>query len=231
MYKGIGADYGIASGLSDDSAMKAFKDLTDFFTSYKLPYPIDFVNRFRTGEIVIGISDYMDYAKLELIAPEINGLWSFAPIPGTVKNGILDNTVTCQTKQCVMLRQVEKKGMTDEAWTFMTWWMSTEVQVEYANAIESALGASARYATSNKEVLTQLPWSTADAEKLLEQFEHTKGIPAVPGNYMQSRMVDFTFRNVLAIGDNPRESLYLNIKTINAELSKKRGEFGLSVAH
>jgi ABC-type glycerol-3-phosphate transport system substrate-binding protein len=126
-----------------------------------------------------------------------------------------------------MLKSAEEKDVVDEAWTFMRWWMSTEIQTEYAIAIESILGSSARYATANKEVLVQLPWATADADKILEQFEHTKGFPPVPGHYMTNRMVDYTFKNVVSSGANPRETLNLNIKEINRELTKKRKEFGL----
>ncbi|MDF2542515.1 MAG: hypothetical protein K0S47_2233 [Herbinix sp.] len=229
LYLGEGKDYGIASALAEENAMEAFKELTDFFTAYKLPVTVDFANRFRTGEIPIGIADYTEYNKFELLAPEIKGLWSFAPIPGTVQDdGTIDNTVASTTTQCVMLKSVVEKDAVDEAWTFMRWWMSTEIQTEYAIAIESILGTSARYATANKEVLVQLPWSTADAEKILEQFDNTKGFPPVPGHYMTNRMVDYTYKNVVTGGYNPRETLYLNMKEINRELTKKRKEFGLS---
>ncbi|GHU75657.1 hypothetical protein FACS189461_2280 [Spirochaetia bacterium] len=77
-------------------------------------------------------------------------------------------------------------------------------------------------------MLVQLPWSASDARKLLEQFNATKGIPPVPGNYMTSRMVDYAFNNVVAGKANARETLFLNTRDINEELTKKRREFGLS---
>lgn len=231
LYLGQGKDYGTESGLAEESAMGAFKELTDFFTAYKLPVVVDFANRFRTGEIPVGIADYTEYNKFELLAPEIKGLWSFSPLPGTVReDGSIDNTVVGATTQCVMLKTAEDKGVAEEAWTFMKWWMSTGIQTEYANALEAALGASARYATANKEVLVQLPWSVDDADKILEQFEHTKGIPPVPGNYMTTRMLDYTYKDVVSSGANPRETLYLNIKEINRELAKKRKEFGIGTS-
>ena len=231
LYLGTGKDYGIQSGLAGESAMEAFKELTDFFTAYKLPVVVDFANRFRTGEVPIGIADYTEYNRFELLAPEIKGLWSFSPIPGTLQpDGTVDNTVACTTTQCVMLKTAEGKGVTEEAWTFMRWWMSTEVQTEFATAIEAILGASARYPTANREVLVKLPWAAADAEKLLEQFEHTKGVPPIPGHYMTTRMIDYTFKDVVASGASARETLYLNIKDINMELTKKRKEFGLNTA-
>ncbi len=228
LYLGEGKNYGIASGLTTGVAMETFKDFTDFFTAYKLPASVDFANRFRTGEIPIGIAEYTEYNRFELLAPEIKNLWSFAPMPGVLKeDGTIDNTVVCSTVQCIMLKAAQERGREDAAWNFLKWWISTETQLEYANSIEAILGSSARYATANREVLERLPWATKDLEKILEQFEHTKGIPPVPGHYMTSRMLEYTFDNVVTNGANPRETLYLRIKEINAELTKKRKEFRL----
>lgn len=230
LYLGAGKDYGIQTALTNDYAMEIFREFTDFFTGYKLPYPTDFSNRFRTGENPIGIASYTEFNKLELLAPEIKGLWSFELIPGTLKeDGSIDHTSASSTTQCIMLKTAADKGFMEEAWTFMKWWISTETQTAYANAIESVLGSSARYATANKDVLKNLPWSTADSEKLLDQFEQTKGFPPVPGHYITTRQIDFTFKRVVSDAKyNPRVTLYLNAKEINIELTKKRREFGLS---
>ena len=97
-----------------------------------------------------------------------------------------------------------------------------------SNALEALIGTSARYAAADPEVLKQLPWSNAELESLLSQFENTTGIPAVPGNYMTTRMVQYAFNDVVSDHANPRETLYLNIKDINEELDRKREELHLS---
>lgn len=226
MYKGKGNDYGIESGLSEDNAMVAFEKLTEFFTSYKLPVTADFANRFRTGEIPLGIAPYTTYNQLAIFAPEIKGLWSFAPVPGVIdSSGKLNNTVVADTTDCVIMRSAKNKA---NAWDFIKWWLNKDTQLEYANMLEATMGAGARYATANKEVLVQLPWPKDQVEQLLLQFESTKGVPEVPGGYMTGRMIDYAFKEVVTNGQNPREALYLNIKDINKELTKKRKEFHLS---
>ncbi|MGL6174399.1 MAG: extracellular solute-binding protein [Cellulosilyticaceae bacterium] len=226
IYGGEGLDYGIESALHEESAMKAFKQLTEFFTSFKLPVSADFSNRFRTGEIPLGITYYNTYNQLEVFAPEIRGIWSFAPLPGTVdESGYINNQFVTSTIQCTILRDAKD---VDAAWQFLRWWMDTDTQVKYANTIEAIMGSAARYPTANKEVLKQLPWSNKDAEQLIAGLESTVGIPAVPGNYMTTRMIDYAFKGVVTDGQNPREAMYLNIKDINNELTKKRKEFGLS---
>lgn len=224
-YLGEGNDYGIASGLASDAAMKAFKDLTDFFTCYKLEVSVDFPNRFRTGEMPVGITNYTTFCNLEIFAPEIKGLWSFAPFPGVVQeDGTIDNTYVTDTIQSVIMKNCDN---TESAWEFLKWWTGTETQLQYANTVESVMGTAARYPAADRAVLEQLPWSSAEYRQLVAQLENSKGIPAVPGSYMATRMVSYSFDDVVANSSNPRETLYLNMKAIDKELTKKRAEFSL----
>ena len=223
---GIDTDYGIESGLRDEEAMIAFKRLCEFFTTYSLPVSADFSNRFRTGEIPIGVADYTTFNTLEIFAPEIKGLWNFAPLPGFKDaNGNINNTAVSGSVHTTILNASKRH---DDAWEFMKWWLDTNVQTSYAQTIEAIMGGGARYATANPDVLQALPWSATQADTLLAQFENTIGIPDVPGYYMTSRMVDYAYKNVVTDGQNPREALYLNVKEINDELTKKRKEFDLS---
>lgn len=228
VYLGEGNDYGIESGLASDEAMEAFKDYTDFFTSYGLAVQLDFANRFRTGEVPVGVINYTMFNALEIFAPEIKGLWSFHPMPGVEReDGSIDNTFVVDTTQSVIM---SASSDVDKSWRFLKWWTGTQAQLEFANSLEALMGTSARYAAADPDVLRQLPWSNAELESLLGQFEHTCGIPAVPGNYMTTRMVQYAFNDVVSDHANPRETLYLNIKDINEELDRKRQELHLSVS-
>lgn len=221
-------DYGIGSALYSDEAMIAFKWYTDLFTVHGLEVQADFSNRFRTGEMPVGITDYPTYCQLEIFAPEIKGLWSFAPFPGTVQaDGTLDNTYVADTVQTVMMKGADNY---ENAWAFIKWWNSTDSQLSYANTLESIMGAAARYPAADPNVIQQLPWSNKELGELLSQYQHLKGMPAVPGYYMNTRMISYAFEDVVADLSNPRETLYLNIRDIDKELTKKREEFGLSVA-
>jgi len=226
VYLGEGDDYGIESGLASDEAMAAFKSYTDFFTSYGLAVQLDFANRFRTGEVPVGVINYTMFNALEIFAPEIKGLWSFHPMPGVEReDGTIDNTFVVDTTQSVIMTA---SSHVDDAWKFLQWWTGTDAQLDFANSLEALMGASARYAAADPEVLKQLPWSNTELTSLLGQFEHTSGIPAVPGNYMTTRMVQYAFNDVVSDHANPRETLYLNIKDINEELDRKRQELHLS---
>ena len=226
VYLGTGNDYGIQSGLASDEAMEAFKDYTDFFTSYGLDVQLDFANRFRTGEVPVGVINYTMFNALEIFAPEIKGLWSFHQLPGVEKpDGTIDNTFVVDTVQSVIMASTDDL---EASWEFVKWWTDTDTQLDFANSLEALMGSSARYAAADPQVLKQLPWSNVELHNLLGQFENTTGLPAVPGNYMTTRMVQYAFNDVVSDNANPRETLYLNIKDINEELDRKREELHLS---
>lgn len=226
IYLGEGDDYGVSSALYSDEAMEAFKWYTDLFTVHGLDVQADFANRFRTGEMPIGVTDYTTFCTLEIFAPEIKGLWSFAPFLGTEKeDGTIDNTYVCDTVQSVIMKGADDK---EAAWEFVKWWNSTETQLSYANTLEAIMGTAARYPAADPNVIRQLPWSNDELRQLLSQFDHLWSMPAVPGYYMNTRMIGYAFEDVVADLSNPRETLYLNIRDIDRELTKKREEFGLS---
>ncbi|MGB4163287.1 MAG: extracellular solute-binding protein [Bacillota bacterium] len=226
VYLGDGNDLGIESGLSSKEAMEAFEKWTDFFTAYKLPVEADFPNRFRTGEMPIGIADYTIHNTLSVFAPEISGLWGFGVLPGVRQpDGSINNTSVSAVSNCMMLKDAKNK---EASWEFMKWWTSVDTQVSYGRALEAIMGAAARYNTANLEAVARLPWDSKSYDQLSEQFSNLCTIPEVPGGYITARHVDYALRAVLNEGQNPREALYENVKVINEELTIKRLEFGLS---
>ena len=225
IYTGKGRSFGERSGLSSNEAMEAFKDYTDFYTNYGLDVQVDFSNRFRTGEVPIGITTYNTFCTLEIFAPEIKGLWNFTSVPGTEKpDGSVDNLVLVDTADTVIMKRTKDVG---SAWSFLKWWMSTDTQLDFCRTVESVMGTAARVPSANVEVIGQLPWSNAELKALLSQLENSSGIAAVPGYYMTNRMIAYSFSDVISSNSNPRESLYLNVESINKELARKRAELGL----
>lgn len=211
--------------LETPEAIQAFEMWTDFYTNYKLPQDFDFVNRFRTGEIPIGISDYTAYNKLSVFAPEIRGLWGFTALPGMVKeDGRVDRSVASKGLGTIILQQSEMK---DQAWEYVKWWTSADIQERFGREMESLMGAAARYPTANIEAVSKLPWPVKDYNSLMAQWEWVVGKPEVPGGYFVPRHLDNAFRKVVLAFENPRETILDYIKIINIEIEKKRMEFGL----
>ena len=213
-----------------NAAIDAFEMWTDFYTKYDFDQQYDAFSRFRTGEYPIVVSDYCTFFnQLAVAAPEIDGLWGFAPIPGTLQeDGTISHAVNSNNTGAVIFNKVDKKtnGM-DNAWTFLKWFCSTEVQVEYGTQIEGLLGQMGRYATANTEALTQLAWSTDEADTILGAMDELEEIPIIPASYSVTRNVMNAFRDVVNNNENPRDTLMSYNRDINEEITRKRENLGL----
>lgn len=228
MYQSQGEFYrdeGRFSGLDSEEAIQAFKRWTELYMNYKMPLVYDFANRFRTGEMPVGIADYTLFNMLTVFAPEIRGLWGFTPVPGTrQEDGTLDHSAPGSGTAAMLLKSAADK---EAGWLFLKWWTSADTQVEFGRGMESLLGAAARYPTANVEALNRLPWAVKDHEQLMKQWEWVVGIPEVPGGYFTGRHLNNAFRHVINTGEDPREIMLDYVRIINLEIAAKRREFGL----
>lgn len=213
------------SALDSEISMDAFKRWTQFYTNYKFPLKADFPNRFRTGEMPIGIADYTTYNMLTVMAPEIRNLWDFTIVPGTeLPDGTIRHEVASATSAVMML---ENAGNKEAAWKFMKWWTDEQTQIEYGREMEGLMGAAARYPTANIKALQQLPWPVKDYQNLEKQWKWVQGIPQLPGGYFTGRHLDNAFRKVVNANENPREALSDYVLYIDDEIELKRKEFNL----
>ena len=213
--------------IDSEAGVAAFKQYTSLYNDYGLPVVFDFVSRFRSGLMPLGVSTYATYNTLMVSAPEIRGLWDFTLFPGTKKDdGTIDRTVHTDGLCCVMTT-CDNEQTRQNAWEFMKWWVSTDAQVRFGREMESILGASARYQTANQEAIRQLAWSDKQLSVLLEQMTHTKGFPEIAGGYSTTRHITNAIRKVINTKEDPRETLMNYARTINEEIRIKRREFDL----
>lgn len=222
---------GTKAEINDEAGVEAFDVYTRFFTDYGIPTYFDFVSRFRSGEMPIGIASYSTYNTLMVSAPEIKGLWDFTLIPGTEKTDENGNTYIDRsdfiTGSGTMMIASDDEDTKQRAWEFMKWWASSDTQVRFGREIEALLGSSARYATANINAFSQLAWTADDIEVLTEQWRQTVGIREIPGGYYTGRHITNAVRKVINDQEDPRETIIDYTITINEEIAKKRSEFGL----
>lgn len=211
--------------LDSPNALSAFKEHVEFYTKYGFDLEYNFYNRFRTGEIPIGIQNYTMYNQLKATAPEINGLWDITTIPGTLQqDGSVDRAEAASGSASIMLK---KNSNPEASWKFMKWWASAQAQTAYGLELETLMGTASRYTPANLQSLEQLPWNKKEITVIKNQMSYVKEIPEVVGGYYTSRGIDNAFRNVLFNGQNYRESIIEQIVKINDELDRKRNEEGM----
>ena len=224
------ADGGMRINLDSKKGLTAFEKMCNMFTQYNFPYVYDAANRFRTGEMPILIADYVGmYNQLKVFATEIEGLWKFYPMPGTLyvdENG--ETQINRQTVSSVNA-SVIVKGCQNEtgAWNYIKWFTGANCQQEYSNEMVAIIGPAAKYNTANREALEELPWTTAELRQIKAQFENLASVPNYPGSYILGRYTQFAFLSAYNDNANPSESLMSYITTINKEITRKRKEFGL----
>ena len=206
-------------------AVEAFTKWTQLYTQTTLPVTFDFYNRFRSGEMPLGIQPYTQYNMISVAAPEIYGMWEMAPIPGTPdESGGINRSENASGTGCMIFNKVKSP---EDAWTFLKWWTSAEAQERYGRDLEMLMGSAARYETANLEAFQKLPWSNAQVENISAQWDWVQEIPEIPASYYTTRGISNAFRSVVYSYENPREVLFYQNKLINKEIQSKREELGL----
>ncbi len=214
--------------LGTSEALDAFQLWTDIYTKMDSQISYDFYNRFRAGDMPLGLAMYTEANRLTAAAPEIAGLWEMVPIPGTLKeDGTLSRAQGGSGSASVMLSAAEERGNVEPAWTFLKWWCSAEAQTRYALDVEAVLGVVGRVATANREAFKNLSWSGKEYQNLMTAWDSLEEIPEAPGGYYLTRDLDNAFRDVVYNNRNARESLLSWKLSVDAEISRKREEFGL----
>jgi hypothetical protein len=228
------ADNGKRIGVDTDTALTAFDYMCSFFSKYKCPYTYDFANRFRTGEIPIGIVDYTMYTQLSVYATEIKGLWEFVALPGWVStdadgNTTINNTSVSGVSAMIMLYDdTRSEEMTNNAWLFMKWYVGSDNQSSYANELTALLGTVSKHNTANVEALASLSWTTSEYNNLMSQFTNLSAVREYPGGYIITRYVSFAFLSVYNDNADPEESILDYVVEINKEITRKRKEFNMT---
>lgn len=211
-----------ATTFDTQPSIDAFTQWTKFYTVYDLEQTYDAFSRFRTGEMPIVIQNYTFYNQLSVAAPEIKGLWDFDLVPGTVKeDGTINHAANSSSSGAIIFNKVSD---VNAAWTFIKWFTSTEVQVEYGRTIEALMGPMGRFDTANVNAIEQLPWTTAELEKITAQMDQTVEIPIIPASYATTRHIKNAFRAVVNDTWNPRYALSAYNRDINSEITRKNSD-------
>lgn len=211
--------------ITSENTVAAFNEMSDLFSIYDIPYEVsNFYQHFRSGSLPIGISGFNTYMTLLNSAPEIESSWSLAPYPGyRDSTGNIRRDIGGAQSVAVMFQSTE---MPDEAWAFLRWWLSGEVQSRFADTLQLTYGSEYMWNTANLEAFRRLPWNEEHKAAILEMLNWITEVPRVPGNYMTQRSLSNALNNIVLAGGNVRQELNEAQKDIRAEIDSKLEEFG-----
>ncbi|GAA4877976.1 extracellular solute-binding protein [Paenibacillus vulneris] len=223
-----GADYfaedGSRTAIGSEKGFDAFKKWTDLYNKYAVDRSLSsFYQHFRDGTIPMGIADLSMYIELTVAAPELNGWWGVAPVPGVKQdNGTVARWIGGGMQSSAIFKQTKKPN---ESWEFLKWWTSAEVQEKYGTDLETLNGVSFRWNTSNIDAFAKLPWKEDDLKAIMEQWRWFREIPNVPGSYFMERELQNAWNRTVVDGMNYRTSLETAIVDIDREIQRKMQEF------
>lgn len=211
--------------LDTEEALNGIKRLTDNFIVYGMDYEVSsFYQSFRDGTLPIGTSNMATYMLLLNAAPEISGKWEIALFPGyTDGNGEVQRW-TCNSGESSAI--FASSEMTEEAWQFLEWYMSTEAQVEFGYRLQATMGNEYLWNSANTEAFRQSSWPTKDKEVILAQLEWSYEPSRVLGMYMVEREVSNAVNAIVQDSENVRTAMDNAVKRINREVKRKAEMYG-----
>ncbi|MCR5323770.1 MAG: extracellular solute-binding protein [Lachnospiraceae bacterium] len=213
--------------LDSERTVYGFTELTELFTLYDLPVDVpNFYQHFRNGDLAMGIADFNSYNLILNAAPEIANSWSISPIPGVydASTGKVNRFMSGGAESSVMFSSNDEREK--QAWDFLEWWSSTEIQAEFGQMLQIMYGDEYIWPTANLEAFKLLPYPTSDKDIILEQAEAILEAPRLLGSYMLEREMSNAFNDIVVNGETVRSRIDDAVKVIDREVKRKLEEFG-----
>lgn len=211
--------------LGQQETLDGLRNLTDSFIYYDMDFEVaSFYQSMRDGTLPIGTGDLFTFTQLLNAAPELSGKWGIALYPGIRdENGEVQRWISGAAQSDLIFSSSQ---MLQEAWQFLDWWMSDEVQTEFAYTLQATLGNEYIWTGANMNAFAQAPLPAEYRDVIVEQAAWIYETPRVPGSYMVEREISNAIYSVVNDGENLRQALDEAVKRIDKEVERKLEEFG-----
>lgn len=217
---------GMQTAINSEETLKGITLMSDLFTLYNIPkYVASFFNNFRYGTLPIGISDLSTYLLLQSAAPELDGLWGMDLHPGQpdADSGDIIRYAPSGAQASMILKGTKYP---EQSWDFLKWWMSTDIQSEFAFLLQSTYGKAYFWNSANLDAFATMSMPAEYKNKVLAQWEYALEAPRIPGAYMVEREISNAWTNIVFNGTNPRQAIDEAVRVANREIMYKMAEFG-----
>ncbi len=217
---------GMSTTINNEATLEGIKLMSDLYTLYNLPeYVGSFYNHFRYGLLPIGISDLSTYILLETAAVELDGLWGMDLHPG-VYDEASDEIIRYSAVGSQSSMIMSATNYPEESWDFLSWWMSTAVQAEFAFLLQSTYGNAYFWNSANVDAFAQLSMADEYKNIILNQWDYAIEASRIPGSYMVEREISNAWTTIVFDGTNARQALDEAVRIANREILYKMAEFG-----
>lgn len=211
--------------MDNEETVNALTMMTELYTIYSMDVQVtSFYNDFRLGLAPVGVGDFGMYITLTNAAPDIQGLWKIALMPGVEKpDGSVDSSAPgAQTANMIFQNSAKQ----EEGWEFLKWWTSTTTQSTFASMLLSTLGKEYMWNSANLDAFKLSNLNASDIQIVLEQWSWLRELPKVPGSYQVELEISNLWNSVVLDRTNLRVGLNDGIIQMNKEIQRKMAEFG-----
>ena len=217
---------GMQTAINSEATLEGITLMSELFTLYNVPkFVASFYNQFRYGTLPIGISDLSTYILLDNAAVELDGLWSMDLHPG-VYNEETDTITRYSAVGAQASMIMSETKYPEESWNFLKWWMSTDIQSEFAFLLQSTYGQAYFWNTANLDAFQTLSMPKEYKDVVMEQWGYALESSRIPGAYMVEREISNAWTKIVFDGTNPRQALDEAVRISNREILYKMAEFG-----
>ena len=216
---------GLSAGFRNPNTIKALHEMTDLYLVYGLSQNVpNFFNAFRSGSVPIGVSNFATYLQLQQGAPELNGRWNIALVPGTLrKDGVIDRSWSADTTSAMIFNNTKHPA---EAYTFLKWWLSSKAQLDYATTLRLKYGSDYIWNTANLVALNGMPYPKEHLDVIREQWSWQQEVLRHPASYILEREVSNAWIAIVTKGEPFQPSVDQATMRCNSEIRRKLVEFG-----
>jgi ABC-type glycerol-3-phosphate transport system substrate-binding protein len=216
---------GLSAGIGEPNTLKGLRLATDLYGVYGMQQNVpNFFNAFRSGSIPIGVSNFATYLQLQVGAPELNGRWDVAVLPGTKQeDGTIARYWGADTTAAMIFSNSEKQ---DEAYQFLKWWLSSETQLRYADNLQMKYGFDYIWNTANHVAMAGMPYPPDHKAVILEQWSWQKELFRHPATFILEREVSNAWIDIVTKGEDFQPRIDEAETNANAEIQRKLIEFG-----
>ncbi|MDE7266749.1 MAG: extracellular solute-binding protein [Lachnospiraceae bacterium] len=222
---GFYSEDGATVAFNSKESVTGLREMTELFRVYSLSeYVANFFNSFRYGDIPIGVGNFSTYLQLQTAAPELEGQWGIALVPGErQEDGTVLRAHSANSTASMIFDNTDKP---EEAWEFLKWWLSADIQTEFSNRLETTYGDAYRWNTANLTAFENLPYPDEHKAIILEELSYQTETARHPAGYMVEREVSNIWNNVVVNGKGLTESTDRAVIASEREIQRKLKEFG-----
>lgn len=219
------SDDGFSANFGDPNTIQGLREMVELYQVYGLAQNIpNFFNAFRSGSVPIGVSSFSTYLQLQVGAPELNGRWDIALVPGTEQaDGTICRYWSADATSSMIFANTQKK---DEAYQFLKWWLSSETQLKYATDLQMKYGSDYIWNTANHVALAGMSYPLAHKKVILEQWSWQKEALRHPASYILEREVSNAWIAIVTEGEPFQARIDEATLASNREIKRKLTEFG-----